>query len=134
MNLPNETPTQSQQANINKADVTQNNVSIENQTVNKKHKKGCCGCFGCFSSLILLGILILIILLFASEWQSSRYNKVSFEDYPKIESSKNMGTITGSLSYPGEGILALGVCATEITTKNLYCTYEIIEDNKKSRR
>jgi hypothetical protein len=47
---------------------------------------------------------------------------------PDLDAS--VGTIEGSLSYPGESIPALKICAENISTQARYCTQTQIQDAK----
>lgn len=124
------TTTPSSQIEIKKTGDIQSNVVVETPIVTQKPKKSGCGCFGCLIIFLLLGIFTLIFILFLSHWQSSRYQQTSLNDYPKVNSLEQKGIVTGSLGYPSEGIPAMGICAQKITTKEIFCTYEIIEDIK----
>lgn len=47
-----------------------------------------------------------------------------------IDSEAHWGTISGSLSYPSEGIPPMGVCAQAADGIDQYCTYRMLEGDQ----
>lgn len=95
--------------------------------------------------LILTALVLLVFLIIGIgtilTWDSPYYERETavtedtLPDLPENATEETLlaalnGTIEGSLSYPGEFIPELEVCAENIKTAEEFCTYEQIEDKK----
>ncbi|MDZ7798791.1 MAG: hypothetical protein U5L76_04220 [Patescibacteria group bacterium] len=76
-----------------------------------------------FLSIIAIIFLILLFGYFILRWIPKDITEVT-----EINSEEHWGTITGSLGYPSDIIPDMGVCAESTDQNDLFCTYEIIEN------
>ena len=79
--------------------------------------------------ILVAGIALVVVTLGISVVLSDRYTP---ESSPEIvfDMSTETGFIKGSLGYPSDEIPALGVCAENVKTGDIHCTYEMIKSKK----
>lgn len=73
--------------------------------------------------LIIIIAAIIILGLWLSHVPSSTY------EVEEIDSEAHWGKISGSLGYPSDYIPEMGVCAENTDGQDMYCTYEVLEDD-----
>ena len=78
---------------------------------------------------ILIVILIILIVVAVVFYLILRRVPPEAYEVQEIDSEAHWATISGSLGYPSDYIPEMGVCAETTDKEDLYCTYEMLEND-----
>ncbi len=101
-----------------------------NQNTKKKAKSKTVRKLKITVALLVLFIFFIVFLLGSALLKKTATLPSSDANKMQENYAKYYGIIDGSLSYPSDFIPEMGVCAKNKKTKEEFCTYEMIEDEK----
>jgi hypothetical protein len=79
--------------------------------------------------LLISAIILLLAAVLGAGYIALRHVPADTYTVEEIDTDAHWGSITGSLSYPGEAIPPLGVCAVVTKGTDMYCTYKMLESD-----
>ncbi len=71
-------------------------------------------------------IFIIIVVVFGVVALVLRHVPAETYAVEETDSRTHWGTLSGDVSYPGEVLPYMGICAESVTGGNMFCTYELV--------
>ncbi|KKW01771.1 MAG: hypothetical protein A2898_01935 [Candidatus Kerfeldbacteria bacterium RIFCSPLOWO2_01_FULL_48_11] len=80
--------------------------------------------------IIIIAVMVLLVAILGGGYLFLRHVPAVTYAVNEIDSESHWGSISGWLSYPSEVIPPMGICAETVEGEDLYCTYQMIQDEE----